>query len=114
MGLAGHLPGGGRALNSTPRADTRRSERRPHKIEITLLGKSEGVEFQEPAHTFNVSDHGLGIRTDDPVDPSRTMNPGQIVYVYGVGNFRLGYCRVIWVRTDNPNLPSQAGLEFLN
>jgi hypothetical protein len=101
-------------LGTTPRVEARRSERRPHIIEITLLGKSNGMEFQEPAHTFNVSDHGLGIRTDDRVDPSRTMNPGQIVYVYAVDNFRLGYCRVTWVRNGNPGSCSHAGLEFLN
>ena len=72
------------------------------------------MEFHEPAHTLDVSDHGLGIRTDDPVDPSRAMDPGQIVYVYGDGNNHFGYCRVIWVETKTVGSPSQAGLEFMN
>jgi hypothetical protein len=72
------------------------------------------MEFEEPARTLDVSDHGLRIRTDDPVDPSRALNSGQVVYVYGVGNFRLGYCRIIWVQTKTIGSPSHAGLEFLN
>jgi hypothetical protein len=93
---------------------TRRSERRPQKIELTLLGKSHGLEFEQPAHTVNVSDHGLRIRTDVPVEPSRPLSPGQIVYVYGVEDFRLGYARVVWVQAEAAEAPSEAGLEFLN
>ena len=101
-------------MNNQGFQQPRRSERRPHKMEITLLGKSGGMEFEEPAHTVDVSEHGLGVLTDAPVDASRRMSPGQIVYVYGVGNFRLGYCRVVWIRNEGPSFPSRAGLEFLN
>ena len=92
----------------------RRSERRPHKIGITLLGKSSGLEYQEPAHTVDVSDHGLGILTDNPVDPARRLQEGQIVYVFGIGDSRLGYCRVVWTRADHNLAPTWAGLKYIN
>ena len=101
-------------MGTTPVYEARRSERRPHRFEVTLLGKSKGMEFQEPAHTLDVSDHGLGIRTDNAVNPARTMHPGQVVYVYGVGDVRFGYCRIVWVQSNDLNSPSRAGLEFLN
>ena len=101
-------------MATTPLTNARQSERRPQSIEITLLGKVQGVEYQQPAHTLDVSSHGLGIVTDSPVEPSRPFNPGQIVYVYGPSDFGLGYCRVVWVRNDNTTLPARAGLKFLN
>lgn len=101
-------------MTTTPFTNARREDRRPQKVELTLIGKSQGVEFQQPAHSFDVSSQGLGILTDGPVEPTRPLSPGQIVYVYGVGSFRLGYCRVVWVHGDNPDSASQAGLEFMN
>ena len=92
----------------------RRSERRHHKIEITLLGKSSGLEYEEPAHTVDISDHGLGILTDNPVDPARRLQEGQIVYVFGVGDSQLGYCRVVWARADHEQAPTWAGLKYIN
>ncbi len=104
----------GRGVATTPLTNARRSERKAQNIEITLLGKMQGVEYLQPARTQNVSSHGLGILTEGPVEPSRPFNPGQIVYVYGAGDFRLGYCRVVWVRNESLELPTRAGLEFLN
>ena len=92
----------------------RRSERRPHKIEITLLGKSAGLEYEEPAHTVDLSDHGLGILTDNPVDPARPLGLGQIVYVIGVGDSHHGYYRVVWTRADHNLAPTWAGLKYIN
>ena len=94
--------------------NARRMERRPQKIELTLIGKAQGLEFQQPAHTVDVSNQGLGILTDCPVEPTRPLTPGRIVYVYGPGNLRLGYCRIAWVHTANPDSASRAGLEFMN
>ena len=101
-------------MGTAPFTEVRRVERRPQKLELTLIGKTQGLEFQQPAHTVDVSTHGLGILTDGLVEPSRPLSPGQIVYVYGVGSFRLGYCRIVWVRTDISTLSSRAGLEFMN
>ena len=101
-------------MGTAPFTKARRMERRPQKVELTLIGKTQGVEFQQPAHTVDVSSHGLGILTDGPIEPSRPLSPGQIVYVYGAGSFRLGYCRIVWVRTADPTSASQAGLEFMN
>jgi len=81
---------------------------------VTLLAKAAGVEFQQPAQTVDISEHGLRVQTNDPFDEARPLNPGQMVYVYGVGDTRLGYCRIVWVHTDNPGSCSQAGLAFLN
>jgi hypothetical protein len=92
----------------------RRSERRPHHIEVTLLAKVNGVEYEEPAHTVDLSDHGLGILTDNPANLSRTIEPGQIVYIMGIGESRLGYYRVVWTRTAPPQSPVWAGLKYLN
>jgi hypothetical protein len=96
-----------------PYAQPRRSERKPQKVEVTLLAKTAGVEFQQPAHTVDISQHGLRIQTDDPIDEARPLNPGQLVYVYGVGDVTLGYCRIVWVHTNSQSC-SQAGLAFLN
>jgi len=101
-------------LGTAPFKQPRHSERKPQKRELTLLAKTQGVEFLQPAHTMNVSDTGLGILTDGPVEASRPLNPGQIVYVYGAFNSPLGFCRVVWVHSENPGLPSKAGLKFLN
>ncbi len=92
----------------------RRSDRSPHKIGLTLLGKVRGLEFQEAAHTVNVSKHGLCIRTEQPVEPSRCLAPGQVVYIYGPAYFYPDYARVVWVQNRAAEAPSEAGLEFLN
>ena len=103
-------------MEVTPSMETqrRRSTRRPHKVEITLLGKSGGLEYEEPAHTVDLSDHGLGILTDNPVDPARRLESGQIVYVFGGGESRLGYYRVAWTRADHELSPTWAGLRYIN
>ena len=98
-------------MGAGPYAQPRRSERKPQKMEITLLGKTAGVEFEQPAHTVDISEHGLRIQTDDPVSEARPLTPGQMVYAYGIA---FGYCRVVWVHTENANACSQAGLSFVN
>ena len=103
-------------MEVTPSTETqrRRSERRPHKIEITLLGKVYGLEYQEPAHTVDLSDHGLGVLTDNPVEPARGLELGQIIYVMGIGDSRLGYYRVVWTHADHEQSPTWAGLRYIN
>lgn len=103
-------------MEITPSMETqrRRSDRRPHKIEITLLEKSKGLEFEEPAHTVDLSDHGLGVLTDNPVDSARSLEPGQIVYVLGGGESHMGYYRVVWARADHEQAPTWAGLRYIN
>lgn len=101
-------------MGTNPLMDGRRSERWPRDIEVTLLGKSRGFEYQEPAHTVDLSDHGIGILTDNPVDPARPMDTGQIVYVLGNKAQDLGYCRIVWTRADRDRAPTRAGLQFLN
>jgi len=108
------IPGERLVLGTAPVKQPRGSERRPQKMVLTLLAKMQGVEFLQPAHTMNVSETGLGILTDGPIEPSRPLHPGQIVYVYGAANEGLGFCRVVWVHTENADLPSKAGLRFLN
>ena len=101
-------------MATMPSAEARRSDRRPHKAEITLLGKSSGFEYEEPAHSFDLSDHGLGILTDNPVDPARRLETGQIVYVLGFGESHLGYYRVVWTHADHETSPTWAGLKYIN
>jgi hypothetical protein len=101
-------------MGAGPYAQPRRSERRPQKLAITLLAKAAGVEFQQPAHTLDISEHGLRVQTNDPFDEARPLNPGQMVYVHGMGDARFGYCKIVWVHTENSNSCSQAGLTFLN
>ena len=103
-------------MGTTPSTETqrRRSDRRSHKAEITLLGKLKGLEYEEPAHTVDLSDHGLGVLTDNPVDPARSLEPGQIVYVIGAEESHLGYYRVVWARADTREAPTWAGLRYLN
>jgi hypothetical protein len=83
-------------------------------VEITLLGKSGGFEYEEPAHTVDLSDHGLGVLTDNPVNPARRLESGQIVYVFGIGDSRHGYYRVVWTRADHELSPIWAGLRYIN
>lgn len=97
-----------------PTVEARRSKRRPHRVEITLLSKSSGLEYEEPAHTIDISNHGIGVLTDNPVDPARRLNKGQIVYVIGVGEASMGYCRVVYANAGDPDAPTWAGLEYLN
>jgi hypothetical protein len=101
-------------MGTGPYAQPRRSERKPQKLDVNLLAKAAGVEFQQPACTVDVSQHGLRIQTEGPINEARPLNPGQMVYVYAPGKVQLGYCRIVWVRTDNPASCSQAGLAFLN
>lgn len=101
-------------MGAGPYAQPRRSERRPQKLEVTLLAKAAGVEFEQPAHTVDISEHGLRIQTDDPISAARPLIPGQMVFAYGIGDTRFGYCRVVWVHADNPDACSQAGLSFVN
>jgi hypothetical protein len=101
-------------MGAGPYAQPRRSERRPEKLAVTLLAKAAGVEFQQPAHSVDISEHGLRIQTDDPFDEARPLNSGQIVYVYSADQPDLGYCRIVWVHTENPSSCSQAGLSFIN
>ena len=101
-------------MGAGPYAQPRRSERRPQKVGVTLLAKAAGVEFQQPAHTVDISEHGLRIRTDARFDEARPLNPGQMVYVYGDSDISFGYCRIVWVHTDDPESSSEAGLAFLN
>ena len=108
------IPGERLVLGTEPVKQPRSSARTPHKMELTLLAKMQGLEFLQPAHTMNVSETGLGILTDGPIEPSRPLHPGQIVYVYGAANMGLGFCEVVWVHTENPDLPSKAGLKYLN
>jgi hypothetical protein len=101
-------------MGAGPYAQPRRSERRPQKLEVMLLAKTAGVEFQQPAHTVDISEHGLRIETDGPISEARPLTPGQLVYAYGVGDTSYGYCRIVWVHTDDPGACSQAGLAFVN
>ncbi len=101
-------------MATMPAAEARRSDRRSHRVEVTLLGKSAGLEYEEPAHTVDVSDHGLRILTDNPVDPARSLNSGRIVYLFGIGDSRLGYYRIVWAKADQEGSPTWAGLEYLN
>ena len=100
-------------LGLSPLTNSRRSERTARRFPVTLLAKSRGLEYTQPASTLDVSAHGFRVRTDEPMNPSRPIEPGQVVYLYGVENARLGYCRVVWVRTQKPEFPSEAGLELL-
>ena len=101
-------------MATMPSVEARRSDRRPHRVEVTLLGKSSGLEYEEPAHTVDISHHGLGILTDSPVDSARQLNKGQVVYVYGVDKSPLGYCRVVWTKAADQSGPTGAGLELMN
>ena len=101
-------------MGTKPLMNGRRSERLPRNIEVTLLGKANGFEYQEPARTVDLSDQGLGVLTDNPVDPARPMDTGQIVYILGNKSQDLGYCRIVWTRADHDRAPTRAGLQFLN
>ena len=101
-------------MGASQRPDARRSERVASRIPVTLLAKSMGLEFEQPASTIDLSKHGLRIQTFEPLNPARPLSPGQPVCVLGSRGARLKYCQVVWVRAVESDGPVQAGLEFLS
>jgi hypothetical protein len=84
----------------------RRSPRVPAKISLRLLLEGENSPVGHSAHTVDLSDRGLRIRT------TSALSAGQIVQIVAWGDGgRPMPSRVVWVQ-QTPSGESLAGIEF--
>jgi len=88
---------------------TRRWERRPVTIPISLTLKLHNSKADDSAMTVDISQHGAKVRT------KHTLVAGERVRVGLNGEFPGGIpARVVWVREYESSQWTLAGLEFLN
>ena len=93
---------------STP-ANRRRWERQPATIPIKLVLKAENLKVDNSATILDFSLRGMGVLT------TLALFPGERVRIVAKGEFPDDIpTRVIWVREDESNHLSVAGLEFLD
>ena len=84
----------------------RRSPRVPVKISLRLLLEGEHSPVGHSAHTVDLSDRGLRIRT------TSKLSEGQVVHIDAWGADRRPMpSRVVWVQ-QTPSGESLAGIEF--
>ena len=84
----------------------RRSPRVPASISLRLLLNEENPRPGQSAHTIDLSDRGLRIRT------ASALSAGQIVRIDACGaDGRTMPSRVVWVQ-QAPSGESLAGIEF--
>jgi hypothetical protein len=84
----------------------RRLERWSGVMPVTLVVDSQGMKFEQPASTVDLSDRGMRIRT------TATLTQGQTLEVFCWGK-RVGCCRVVWVSPGGVDRPGEVGLEIL-
>jgi|ERR1035437_8108656 hypothetical protein len=93
---------------STP-ANRRRWERQPATIPIKLVLKAENLKVDNSATILDFSLRGMGVLT------TLALFPGERVRIVAKGEFPDDIpTRVVWVREDESNHLSVAGLEFLD
>ena len=91
--------------NST---DLRRWERQPTTIQISLVLKAEDDKVDNSASAIDFSLCGVGVLT------TLALVPGKRIRIVAKGEFPDDIpTRVIWVREDESNHWTFAGLEFL-
>jgi hypothetical protein len=69
----------------------------------------ESCEARWPARFVNFSQDGFGIQTHAALTAGHKLE-----VVFPEGQFPPVYCRVIWVRLGQGDLPVEAGLEILS
>jgi hypothetical protein len=82
--------------------DLRAEERFPERIPVALRVKSEDGEVEHSGTTIDISIYGLQVETHGKLES------GQLVSVP-----KFGDCVVVWVRTQGPEKPCQAGLKMV-
>ena len=93
---------------STP-ANRRRWERQPATIPIKLVLKAENLKVDNSATILDFSLRGMGVLT------TLALFPGERVRIVAKGEFPDDIpTRVVWVREDESNHWTLAGLEFLD
>ena len=93
---------------NTP-ANRRRWERQPATIPISLVLKAENLKVDNSATILDFSLRGVGVLT------TLALFPGERVRIVAKGEFPDDIpTRVVWVREDESNHLSVAGLEFLD
>jgi hypothetical protein len=89
-------------------ANIRRSERQPTTIPISLVLKAETFMVDNSATAIDISLGGMRVRT------TLALVPGGRVGIVAKGEFPHAIpTRVVWVREDDSNYWTFAGLEFL-
>ena len=84
----------------------RRTERWNGVMPVTLIVDAQGMKFEQPASTVDLSERGMRIRT------TATLSQGQMLEVYCWGK-RVGCCRVVWLSPGGTDRPGEVGLEIL-
>ena len=93
---------------NTP-ADLRRWERQPATIPINLVLKADDLRVDNSATIIDFSLRGVGVLT------ALALVPGERVRIVAKGESPDAIpTRVVWVREDESNHLSVAGLEFLD
>jgi c-di-GMP-binding flagellar brake protein YcgR len=93
---------------NTP-ANHRRWERQPATIPINIVLKAENLTVDNSATILDFSLRGVGVLT------SLALFPGERVRIVAKGESPDDIpARVVWVREDQSNHFSVAGLEFLD
>ncbi len=84
-------------------------DRIPGKIPITILIQSRPKSITMPGSTVDLSKIGLRI------EARQSLRPGQTLDVFSKGGrWRLGHCKVVWVRSRASDGALEAGLKILN
>jgi hypothetical protein len=94
-------------METVPFNHTRRSQREPVTMPVTLVVRSDGSKIDYEAQTIDISLCGVCVRT------ALELIPGVEVGVVPKDEFPHAIpARVVWVRGE-PDFWSVAGLEFL-
>jgi Tfp pilus assembly protein PilZ len=93
---------------SGPNLIARRSERVVTSLPVKLLTDANGQRLEYSAHTLDISEGGVGIRTDAPLMPGQKV--AIILECEHVPPLR---SRVVWVNRRETGQEIDAGLEFL-
>lgn len=96
-------------MNAVVQRKTRRAARVQTNLAVTLLVKREGKEKMQAGFATNISDHGIGIRTQTDLDA------GQQIHAFTTSTgLQFGACRVVWSNKVKQGQGVEAGLEILN
>ena len=95
-------------MQTNTAANLRRWERDPATIPVSLVLRAEDFKVDDAATTVDISLSGLAVRT------TLALVPGEWVGVVAKGEFPHAIpTRVVWVREEEPEYWTLAGLEFL-
>ena len=95
-------------MQANTSGNLRRWERQPATIPINLVLKAEDLRVDNSATIIDFSLRGVGVLT------TLALVPGERVRIVAKGEFPDAIpTRVVWVREEEPEYWTLAGLEFL-